>query len=194
LLTFHPSLPLAETASVFGEMLLTDRLLSEERDPAVRRDLLVNALDDTYATVLRQAYFVLFERQAHQAIVEGHTTDQLCTYYLENLRSQFGDTVSLSDEFRWEWVSIPHFYHTPFYTYAYSFGQLLVLALYQRYREQGESFKPGYLRILSHGGSESPQRILGEAGIDVTSPDFWQGGFDAIAGMIGELAALQTLA
>ncbi len=191
-LTFHPSLPLAETASVFGEMLLTDRLLREEKDVAVRRDLLATALDDAYATVLRQAYFALFEREAHELVNNSYTTDQLCERYLENLRDQFGDAVELSDEFRWEWISIPHIYHVPFYVYAYSFGQLLVLALYQRYRAEGDAFKPAYLKILSYGGAESPQRVLSEAGIDITSPAFWQGGFDVIAGMIDELEAIET--
>ncbi len=190
-LTFHPSLPLAETASVFGEMLLTDRLLREEKDVAVRRDLLATALDDAYATVLRQAYFALFEREAHELVNNSHTTDQLCERYLENLRDQFGDAVELSDEFRWEWISIPHIYHVPFYVYAYSFGQLLVLALYQRYRAEGDAFKPAYLKILSYGGAESPQRVLSEAGIDITSPAFWQGGFNVIAGMIDELEELE---
>ncbi|NOZ27629.1 MAG: M3 family oligoendopeptidase [Chloroflexi bacterium] len=190
-LTFHPSLPLAETASVFGEMLLTDRLLREEKDAAVRRDLLASALDDTYATVLRQAYFALFEREAHDLVTEGRTTDQLCERYLANLHDQFGDAVEISEEFRWEWVSIPHIYHTPFYVYAYSFGQLLVLSLYQRYKEEGETFKPAYLKILAYGGSASPQQVLSEAGIDITSPAFWQGGFDVISGMIDELEAME---
>lgn len=190
-LSFHPSLPLAETASVFGEMLLTDRLLSEEKDVAVRRDLLTAALDDAYATVLRQAYFALFEREAHARIVEGETTDRLSERYLANLAEQFGDAVDVSDEFRWEWVSIPHIYHTPFYVYAYSFGQLLVLALYQRYKEQGSAFTPGYLQLLSYGGSASPQQVLSEAGVDITAASFWQGGFDIINGMIDELESLE---
>ncbi|MCD6290540.1 MAG: oligoendopeptidase F, partial [Anaerolineae bacterium] len=190
-LTFHPSLPLAETASVFGEMLLTDRLLQEEKDAAVRRDLLAAALDDAYATVMRQAYFALFEREAHDLVGQGRTTDELCERYLDNLREQFGDAVEISDEFRWEWVSIPHIYHTPFYVYAYSFGQLLVLALYQRYKEEGDAFKPAYIKILSYGGSESPQRVLSEAGIDITSSAFWQGGFDVISSMIDELEAME---
>jgi oligoendopeptidase F len=95
----------------------------------------------------------------------------------------------VSDEFRWEWVSIPHIYHTPFYCYAYSFGQLLVLALYRRFKAEGEAFKPKYLQILAYGGSKSPAEILEEAGIDMASADFWQGGFDVIADMIGELEA-----
>jgi len=191
-LTFHPSLPLAETASVFGEMLLTDRLLSEEKDVVVRRDLLTAALDDAYATVLRQAYFALFEREAHARIIEEKTTDRLSERYLANLAEQFGDAVDVSDEFRWEWVSIPHIYHTPFYVYAYSFGQLMVLALYQRYKEQGSAFTPGYLQLLSYGGSASPQQVLSEAGVDITAASFWQGGFDIINGMIDELEALES--
>jgi oligoendopeptidase F len=188
--TFHSTLPLAETASVFAEQLLTDRLLAEEPDVSVRRDLLVNALDDAYATVTRQAYFVWFERQAHQMIAEGASVDDLSAAYLDNLRDQFGDAVSLSDEFKWEWISIPHIYSTPFYCYAYSFGQLLVLSLYQEYREQGQAFIPRYLRILAHGGSRSPEFILSEAGIDMASPQFWQGGFDVIRRMIDELEIL----
>jgi oligoendopeptidase F len=189
-LTFHSSLPMAETASVFVEVLLLERLLSEEADPALRRDILARFVDDAYATVMRQAYFVLFEREAHALIEEGQTTDHLSERYLVNLEEQFGDAVELSDEFRWEWVSIPHFYWTPFYCYAYSFGQLLVLALYSQFEAEGEIFIPKYLKILAYGGSQSPAEILDEAGIDMTSAVFWQGGFDVIAGMIDELETL----
>ena len=193
LLTFHASLPLAETASVFSEMILTDRLLSQETDVAVRRDILANQIDDAYATVMRQAYFVLFEREAHALIRDNATTDELAERYLANLHEQFGDAVEVSDEFRWEWVSIPHIYHTPFYCYAYSFGQLLVLSLYRRFKAEGDSFKPKYLKILAYGGSESPAKILAEAGIDMASPEFWQGGFDVIKGVIDELERLEAV-
>ncbi|MBP1693625.1 MAG: putative family peptidase, partial [Chloroflexi bacterium] len=110
--------------------------------------------------------------------------------YLENLQRQFGEAVEVSDEFRWEWVSIPHIYHVPFYVYAYAFGQLLVLSLYQQYKAQGESFKPRYLKILAAGGSEAPARVLSQAGIDINSVDFWQGGFDVISQMIDQLERL----
>ena len=189
-LTQQASLPLAETASVFAEMQLTDQLLKQEHDPAVRRDLLANALDDTYITVMRQAYFAIFERDAHEMINDNKSLDELTEHYLNNLKEQFGEAVEVSDEFKWEWISIPHFYDSPFYTYSYSFGQLLVLALYQQYRLEGESFIPKYLRILADGGSESPMKILSEAGLDVTSPAFWQGGFDVIKDMIAELENL----
>jgi oligoendopeptidase F len=171
-------------------MLLLERLLAEESDPAVRRDLLARFVDDAYASVMRQAYFTLFEREAHGLVAEGKTTDELTEAYAANLEEQFGDALELSDEFRWEWVTIPHIYDRPFYCYAYTFGQLLVMALYRQFESEGESFVPKYLRILAHGGSQSPAHILTEAGIDMTSAAFWQGGFDVLADMIAELEAL----
>jgi oligoendopeptidase F len=189
-LTFHSSLPLAETASVFSEVLLLEHQLESESDPALRRDMLARFVDGAYATVARQAYFVLFEREAHALIKAGATTDALSERYLANLNEQFGDAVDVSDEFRHEWVSIPHIYSTPFYCYAYSFGQLLVLALYKRYKEEGKAFVPKFLEILSYGGSKSPQEILAEAGIDIALPAFWQGGFDVLQGMIDKLTRL----
>jgi oligoendopeptidase F len=189
-LTQHASLPLAETASVFGEMLMTDRLLREESDPLARRELLAAAVDDVYATVLRQSYFVLFESEAHAAILEGRSLEDLHALYMGKLAEQFGDSVEVAPEFRYEWLSIPHIFHTPFYCYAYSFGQLLVLALYRRYQEQGEEFKPGYLKLLSYGGSARPQAMLGELGIDMTDPSFWQLGFDLVRERIDELERL----
>lgn len=193
-MTFHSALPLAETASVFSEMLLTDRLLAEESDPLLRRNLLVEAIDDAYATVLRQAYFVMFEREAHRAIVEGSTANELHQLYAANLAQQFGDSVEVSEDFNLEWIVIPHIYHTPFYCYAYSFGQLLSLSLYQQYKEQGDAFKPVLLKILAYGGSASPTHILSEAGIDMADPDFWRGGFNFIDGMIDELEQVAQLA
>ena len=186
----QPALPLAETASVFAEMQLTDQLLKQETDPAVRRDLLANALDDAYINVMRQSFFTIFERDAHEMINNDCTMDELTEQYLSNLKEQFGDAVQVSDEFKWEWLAIPHFYNSPFYTYAYSFGQLLVLALYQQYRIEGASFIPRYLKILAYGGSEAPMKILSEAGLDVTSSAFWQGGFDVLKGMMDELEKL----
>ncbi len=108
--TFHSSLPLAETASTFGEMMLVDRLLAEEKDEAVRRDMLFRQVDDAYATIMRQAFFALFEKQAHEMVVQNASVDELAAAYMENLKEQFGEAVELSDEFKWEWVSIPHIY------------------------------------------------------------------------------------
>ena len=188
--TFHSSLPLAETASTFGEMILTEKLLAEETDEAVRRDILFKQMDDAFATILRQIYFAMFERDAHDMIQKNASIDELSAAYMENLREQFGDSVELSDDFKWEWVSIPHIYHTPFYVYAYAFGQLLVFSLYQQYKAEGESFKPKYIKILSAGGSEAPEKILSDAGIDIRSAKFWQGGFDVLSRMVDELEKL----
>lgn len=193
-LTFHSSLPLAETASTFGEMLLTDRLLKNETDAAVRRDLLADKIDDTYATIQRQAYFTLFERDAHRLVMDNKSADEIAAHYLTNLQEQFGDALDIDDEFKWEWISIPHFYQVPFYTYAYSFGQLFALALYQMYRQEGRSFEPKYLKILASGGSEEPAKILASVGIDMASPAFWQGGFDFITGLVDDLEALESAA
>jgi oligoendopeptidase F len=189
-LTQHASLPLAETASVFSEMLMTDRLLQGERDPLARRELLAAAIDDVYATVLRQSYFVLFEIEAHRAALAGSSPEDLSDLYMAKLREQFGESVDVAPEFRDEWLCIPHLYHTPFYCYAYSFGQLLVLALYRRYQEMGEAFKPGYLKLLSYGGAARPAAILGEMGIDVEDRAFWQSGFDLVRERIDELERL----
>lgn len=188
--TFHSSLPLAETASTFGEMMLTEKLLSEEKDESVRRDILFKQMDDAFATILRQIYFALFEREAHEMVQKNASVDELSAAYLANLKEQFGDAVEVSDDFKWEWVSIPHIYHVPFYVYAYAFGQLLVFALYEQYKAEGESFKPKYLKILSAGGSKAPAKILAEAGVDIRDAKFWQGGFDVLSRMVDELEKL----
>ncbi len=191
ILTFHSSLPLAETASTFGEMLLLDHLLAHEEDEDVRRDLLFRQMDDAYATIIRQAFFAMFERQAHQMVIEGASVDQLAESYFQILQDQFGDSLELNEEFRWEWVAIPHIYSTPFYVYAYAFGQLLVFSLYKQYKAEGEAFKPRLMRILAAGGSAAPIDILSEAGIDVHSAEFWQGGFDVIEENLRALEAMQ---
>jgi oligoendopeptidase F len=188
--TQHACLPLAETASTFGEMMLVDKLLAQESNEAVRRDLLFRQMDDAFATILRQNYFSMFEQTAHDMIAEGARVDELAEAYMENLQSEFGDSVILPEEFRWEWVMIPHFYGVPFYVYAYAFGQLLVLSLYKQYQEEGEAFKPRYMQILSSGGSVAPVELLARAGIDITTADFWQGGYDVIDEMVTQLEDL----
>jgi len=189
-LTQHACLPLAETASTFGEMMLVDKLLAQESNEAVRRDLLFRQMDDAFATILRQNYFSMFEQTAHGLIAEGAQVKDLAEAYMKNLKSEFGDSVEIPEEFRWEWVMIPHFYGVPFYVYAYAFGQLLVLSLYKQYQEEGDSFKPRYMDILSAGGSVAPVELLSKAGIDVTTAEFWQGGFDVIDEMVTKLEKL----
>ena len=188
--TQHACLPLAETASTFGEMMLVDRLLEEEQDESVRRDLLFRQVDDAYATIMRQAYFALFEKTAHEMTSQGAAVDDLSQAYMQNMRDQFGDSLQIGEEFQWEWVSIPHIYHVPFYVYAYAFGQLLVLSLYQQFKQEGDAFKPRYLKILASGGAEAPISILSQAGIDIRQESFWQGGMDVISGLVSQLEDL----
>ena len=190
LFTQHANLPLAETASTFGEMMLVDQMLAEESDESVRRDLLFKQMDDAYATIQRQAFFAMFEKQAHQMVMDGASVDEISEAYMENLKTQFGDAVETAEEFKYEWVSIPHIYQVPFYVYAYAFGQLLVLSLYQRYKAEGEAFKPKYIQLLSAGGSEAPMKILADAGVDVRKAEFWQGGFDVLNTMVDQLEKL----
>lgn len=189
--TFHSALPMAETASVFGEMLLAQRLLRESGDEE-KIAVLMKLLDGQYATIVRQAYFIMFEIAAHERIAEGATVHELNRLYLDNLKEQFGDVLPPSDVFQHEWKYIPHIYHTPFYCYAYAFGNLLVLALYKMYEEQGQDFVPKYMKILGYGGSESPAKILQEVGIDITKEEFWQQGFDIIKEEVEELRKLTS--
>ena len=137
----HPSLPLAETASVFGEMILNDRLLDQVKKKD-KKILLAEQIDDFYATIMRQAYFTIFEISAHETIGKNSATniDELSEIYMANLREQFGNSLKVSDDFKYEWLYIPHFYHSPFYCYAYSFGNLLVMSLYQQFKNEGKEF------------------------------------------------------
>ena len=187
--TFHSTVPLAETASVFGERILSDALMQQETNKKVRQGLLLSQLDDIYATVLRQAYFVRFEKTAHEMIAGGATGDQLAQAYLGELRQQFGKAVKVPNEFQWEWLTIPHIFASPFYCYAYSFGNLLVLALYRMYQQEGPAFVPKYLDLLATGGSRSPARILSAVNVDMTSKQFGQSGFTTIREMVGQLEA-----
>ena len=182
-------LPLAETASTFSELLLYDNL-SDKISDNEKKIMLSEKMDDLYATIMRQSFFTIFEIDAHEQIGKGTTVDQISETYLQNLREQFGNSINLSDDFAIEWSCIPHFYHTPFYCYAYSFGNLLALSLFQRYKKEGKGFVPSYINILAAGGSKKPEKLLSEYGFDIRSPKFWQEGFDYIDNQVKELASL----
>jgi oligoendopeptidase F len=177
--TYRPALPLAETASIFAEMLLTKKLIEESVD-GEKAALLARSLDRQYATITRQAYFTLFEIEAHGRMAAGATVGEIDALYLENLREQFAGSMAVPEIFRHEWKSIQHIYYSPFYCYSYAFGNLLVLALYRLYEKEGGAFIPKYLKVLAYGGSESPSTILEEIGLDMTKSGFWKNGFDAI--------------
>ena len=183
------SLPLAETASTFSEMLLYDnlsKLVSNEE----RKIMLSEKIDDFYATIGRQSFFTLFEISAHQQIANSTTVDEISKTYLHNLNEQFGNSVNVSEDFQTEWSCIPHFYHAPFYCYSYAFGNLLSLSLFQRYKKEGSGFASTYTKILSAGGSKKPENLLQQFGIDITKSRFWQDGFDYIKTQVDELSRL----
>ena len=183
-------LPLAETASTFSELLLYDNI-SEKMEADEKIGILAAKIDDLYATIMRQAFFTLFEIDAHRNIAENLTTVQdISETYVANLRTQFGRTVSVSDDFAVEWSCIPHFYHSPFYCYSYAFGNLLAVSLFQRYKKEGKDFVPAYVEILSAGGSVKPETLLEQYGFDMGSSKFWQNGFSYVKSTIGKLAKI----
>ncbi len=185
-------LTLAETASVFGEMLVFRRLLSEERDPKTRLALLCGKIEDAFATVFRQVVMTRFEEKLHAARRgEGELPiERINTLWLEANAPMHGDAVRLTDDYAWWWLYIPHFVHSPFYCYAYAFGELLVLALLRRYDEEGAAFVPRYLGLLRAGGSDTPAALLARLGLDVTDPRFWDGGLALLEAMVAEAEAL----
>jgi oligoendopeptidase F len=182
-------LPLAETASTFSELLLYDNISSKITDNE-KKIMLSEKIDDLYATIMRQSFFTIFEKDAHKQIGQGTTIEEISKTYLKNIKEQFGNSVSVSDDFAIEWSCIPHFYHTPFYCYSYSFGNLLALSLFQRYKKEGKEFASDYIDILAAGGSKKPEDLLDEHDLDIRSPKFWQGGFDYIKTQIKELESL----
>ncbi len=180
--TFHAPLPLAETASIFSEMVLSERLLKKYPDRA--KDLLFIKLEELYASIIRQAGFVRFELKAHKMLEEGKTIDEISKVYLQDLRKQLGPKVEIDEIFAYEWCYIPHIFHTPFYCYAYAFGNLLTLALYETYKEQGPAYANKIVEMLAKGGSQSPLEITKAVGADITSEKFWQSGFDVLKQML----------
>jgi oligoendopeptidase F len=187
--TASAPIPLAETASIFSEMILADRMLRESKNNKEKIGILMKLIDDQYASVVRQAYFVIFEIYAHDKIATGITKEELEQQYYALLKEQFGD-MEIPDMFKHEWSYITHIYEYPFYCYGYAWGKLLVLALFDMYKKEGKPFVEKYFRLLSYGGSKSPKDILAELGIDPASEKFWQRGFDIIKEEIEELKKL----
>ncbi len=187
----HAPLPLAETASVFGEILLTRHLLASEDDKSVRIALLCAKIEEIIATTFRQNVLTRFEERLHRERAEGLlTAARIGDLWWEENGRLYGDAVEMIEPYRWGWSYISHFIHTRFYCYSYTFAELLVLALYRRYQEAGAAFVPSYEAILASGGSQSPADTVRPAGIDLFAPDFWQKGYDVLAEMIEELKSL----
>ncbi|MCY4465864.1 MAG: M3 family oligoendopeptidase [Chloroflexi bacterium] len=193
LFALYTPLTTAEMASTFAEMLVFQDLMAAEDDPEIKLSMLVEKIEDTFATVFRQISMNRFEDKMHNARRdEGElTAERFNCLWLETQRDMFGDSLTITDEYGSWWSYVPHFLHTPGYVYAYSFGELLVLALYKIYQEEGADFVPRYLDLLAAGDSDYPDRLLAKVGVDINDPGFWQKGIDVIAEWIDQS---QTLA
>jgi len=178
----HTPLTVAETASVFGETLVFDRLLDLSTDPEDRLSLLAENVEGAIATVFRQVAMNDFERRIHTARRdEGElSVDRFNELWMASQTEFFGDSVDISDGYKTWWSYVPHFVNTPGYVYAYAFGQLLALSIYQRFRETGADFVPDYLALLAAGGSRSPEELGAIVGVDLTDPGFWHSGLDLV--------------
>jgi len=182
-------LVLAETASVFAELLIFHRQLDTLEDTDQKRAFICQKLESIFATVFRQISMNRFEDMIHNSRREKGelSTDDLAALWMESQKAMFGAAVSLDDHYRLWWSYIPHFLHTPGYVYSYAFGELLVLSLYRIYKEEGDSFIPKYIHLLSQGGSQSPYELLKPFNIDLIAPTFWQGGLQVIEEMLKEV-------
>jgi oligoendopeptidase F len=182
----------AEMASVFGEMLIFQRLQQVFPEPRTRLAMLCSKIEDGFATVFRQVVLTRFEQSLHRARSEQGelTTEQANELWLAANRPMHGDVVRLTDGYGWWWLYIGHFIHVPFYCYAYAFGELLVLALVQKYKQEGVAFVPRYLDLLASGGSEAPHVLLGRLGVDVNDPGFWELGLRLLGDMVAQAEEL----
>jgi oligoendopeptidase F len=184
-------LTLAETASVFGEMLTFRALLARETDPRRRKIMLAGKVEDMLNTVVRQIAFATFEIKVHDERREAELTpDRLAEIWLDVQRESLGPALRVDDPYRFYWTYIPHFIHTPFYVYAYAFGDCLVNSLYAAYQDAHQGFAERYLELLRAGGTLRHRELLAPFGLDAADPSFWSKGLSVIAGFIDELEQL----
>jgi oligoendopeptidase F len=182
----------AETASVFGEMLVFQKLMAAESDPRVRLSMLVQKIEDTFATVFRQTAMNRFEQAIHTARRESGelTAERFSELWMKTQAEMFEGSVTLTDNYGIWWSYIPHFIHSPGYVYAYAFGELLVLALYARYQETPEGFPPAYRELLAAGGSDWPEELVRPLGVDLKDPGFWDKGLNMIEELVEQAEAM----
>ncbi len=191
-LSAQSPLTTSETASTFGEMLVFQDLMAKEPDPARRLAMLARKIEDSFATVFRQISMNRFEDALHNGRRrEGElTSERLSELWMETQKAMYGDSLTLRDDYGLWWSYIPHFLNTPGYVYAYAFGELLVLALFNLYRERGTAFVPQYLNVLAAGNSDYPEAILRTVGVDLADPAFWNEGLKAISDLIDQAEQL----
>ena len=185
-------LTLAETASVFGEMLTFRTLLARTADKSERRTMLASKVEDMLNTVVRQIAFYSFERKLHTERRKGElTADQICDLWMSVQADSLGPSIKLGAGYETFWAYIPHFIHSPFYVYAYAFGDCLVNSLYGVYQNAEAGFAEKYFALLSAGGTKHHSEVLAPFGLDARDPGFWQIGLKMIEGMIDELEAME---
>jgi oligoendopeptidase F len=186
-------LTLAETASVFGEMLTFRALLARTTNPEQRRSMLASKVEDMLNTVVRQIAFYSFERKVHTERRNGElTADQICTLWMSVQSDSLGPSIRLGPGYETFWAYIPHFIHSPFYVYAYAFGDCLVNSLYGVYQNASDGFAEKYFAMLAAGGTKHHSELLAPFGLDARDPGFWQIGLNMIEGMIAELEGLEA--
>lgn len=192
LLNQNTPLTTSEMASTFAEMLVFTDLMNAEPDPEARLAMLTGKIEDTFGTVYRQIAMNRFEHGMHTARrSEGElTTERLNEIWLDTQKAMYGDSVTMREDYGMWWSYVPHFLHTPGYVYAYSFGELLVLALFNLYQERGAEFVPYYMEVLASGDNDFPDQILAKVGVDLNDPAFWSKGIDAIRALIDQEEAL----
>ena len=184
-------LTLAETASVFGEMLTFRKMLDDTSDVLKRRGMLASKIEDMINTVVRQIAFFEFERRVHTQRSKGALlTEEICDIWMEVQSESLGPAILLEDGYRHYWSYIPHFIHSPFYVYAYAFGDCLVNSLYAAYQEKPQGFELKYLDMLRAGGSLRHKQLLAPFGIDASEPAFWHQGLSVISSLIDELVQM----
>lgn len=188
---FHGTLPLAELASTFGEMLVFEKLVATAT-PKDKLALYAGKIEGVFATVFRQAAMFSFEQKCHEMRRNAGelTAEDFGDLWQEEIQAMFGNSVKLGEQHKSWWSYVGHFISVPFYVYAYSFGELLVLSLYQRAKEEGPSFADKYIALLKLGGSRSPQQLMETVGVDLKSKEFWQGGFEAMEKLVTEFERL----
>jgi len=193
LFNFGSVLPIAELASTFGEMLVFQSLVSKS-NLEEKLALYAEKIEGIFATVFRQAAMYKFEQELHRGRRElGElTTEQIGEMWQRNIQTMFKDSVELGEEHANWWMYVNHFVESPFYVYAYSFGELLVMALYSMYLREGESFVPRYIELLKTGGACSPEELLGRVGIDIRDPEFWRGGVKVLEGLVADFEKLHA--
>ena len=190
-LNYGSGTPLAETASVFAELWLHERLMKDATDPALRRQLLDRQVRDAVGTAFHQVAYINWERRAHLGRTGGVLSGpDMCRMWTEEMARLLGDGVVQKERDGWRWITIPHFVFARFYCYSYAFGKLLTLALHGLWKERGPEFVTSYRALLAAGGSRAPADLFGELGLDLADPGFWQRGCDVVEGWVDELESL----